>query len=58
MKPFNGGNMKTIYVSWTYFENIEIEDDMTPDEIEELLDGMEPEGNTWHSRDWGYNNES
>ena len=35
--------MKTIYVSWTYLETIEVEDDMTPDEIEELLDDMEPE---------------
>ena len=46
--------MKTIYVSWTYLETIEVEDDMTPDEIEELLDDMEPERNAWNDREWGY----
>lgn len=46
--------MKTIYVSWTYLDTIEVEDDATPDEIEELLDGMEPDRGTWNDRDWGY----
>ena len=46
--------MKTIYVSWTYLETFEVEDDMTPDEIEELLDGIEPERDTWHDREWDW----
>lgn len=46
--------MKTIYVSWTYLETIEVEDDITSDEIEELLDKVEPERNAWNDREWGY----
>lgn len=46
--------MKTIYVSWTYLETIEVEDDATPDEIEELLNEKEPDRGTWNDRVWGY----
>ena len=46
--------MKTIYVSWTYLETIEVLDDITPDEVKELLDKMEPEHGTWNDREWGY----
>ena len=49
--------MKTIYVSWTYLETIEVEEDMTADEIEELLDDIEPERNAWNDREWGYKDE-
>lgn len=46
--------MRIIYASWTYLETLEVPDDMTPDEIEELLDTREPERGTWNDREWGY----
>ena len=46
--------MKRIYVSWTYLDTIEVEDDATPDEIEELLDDMEPARNAWNDREWSW----
>lgn len=46
--------MKTIYVAWTYLDTIEIEDDMSPDEIEELLDEIEPMRGTFNDREWSY----
>ena len=46
--------MKKIYVAWTYLDIIEVEDDATPDEIEELLDDCEPERNTWNDREWDW----
>ena len=46
--------MKKIYVAWTYLDIIEVEDDATPDEIEDLLDGCEPERNTWNDRKWDW----
>ena len=46
--------MKRIYVSWTCLDTIEVEDDATPDEIEELLDDMEPARNTWNDREWSW----
>ena len=46
--------MKRIYVAWTYLDTIEVEDDITPDEIEELLDEMEPARNTWNDREWSW----
>lgn len=46
--------MKTIYASWTYLETIQVEDDITDEEIEELLDNMEPERGTFNERYWGF----
>ena len=46
--------MKTIYITWTYLDTIEVPDDMTADEIEELLDDMEPRNNTYDDREWSY----
>ena len=46
--------MKTIYVSWTYLDTIQVEDDMTDEEIEELLDSMEPARGTFNDREWGF----
>ena len=47
-------HMKKIYVAWTYLDIIEVEDDATPDEIEELLDDCEPARNTWNDREWDW----
>ena len=44
--------MKTLYVSWTYLDTIEVPDDITPDEIEELLDDCEPLRGTFNDREW------
>lgn len=46
--------MKTIYVSWTYLDTIEVDDDITTEEILELLDNMEPERGTWNDREWSW----
>ena len=46
--------MKTIDVSWTYLDTIEVEDNATFEEIEELLDGVEPSRGTWNDREWCY----
>ena len=46
--------MKTIQVSWTYLDVIEVPDDITPDEVEELLDEMEPLKGTWNDREWDW----
>lgn len=46
--------MKTIYVAWTYLDTIEVDDDATFEEIEELLDEMEPLRGTFNDREWSY----
>lgn len=46
--------MKYVYVSWTYLETIEVPDDITLDEVEELLDNHEPERGTWNDREWSF----
>lgn len=46
--------MKKIYVAWTYLDTIEIPDNATPDDIEEILDAYEPERGTWNDREWDY----
>ena len=46
--------MKTILVSWTYLDVIEVDDDMTFEEIDELLDDMEPLRGTFNDREWFY----
>ena len=45
--------MKKVYVAWTYLDIIEVEDDATPDQIEKILDEMEPpiEG-SYNDREW------
>ena len=45
---------KFIHVAWTYLETIEVDDDATPDEIEDILDRSEPERNTWNDREWSW----
>ena len=46
--------MKTIHVSWTYLDTIEVDDDLTFEEVEELLDYMEPLRGTFNDREWTY----
>ena len=46
--------MKKIYVSWTYLDTIEVPDNATYEEIEEILNEREPERGTWNDREWDY----
>lgn len=45
--------MKTITVSWTYRDIIEVPDDATPDDIEDILDNMDMPV-TWNDREWDW----
>lgn len=49
--------MKKIYVAWTIVDIIEVPDDATFDEIEELLDDCDPYQIHWNDREWSYVNE-
>lgn len=48
--------MKTIYASWTYLDIFEVDDDATPDEIEQILDENEPRRGDWNDREWTVKN--
>ena len=43
--------MKYLRVSWTFLDTIEVPDDITPDEVEDLLDEKAP-AIWWNDRDW------
>ena len=43
--------MKEIYVSWTFLDVVEVPDDMTSDEIEELVSELDPPIQ-WNDREW------
>lgn len=51
--------MKYIHVSWTYLDTIEVEDDATPDEIEEILDhhAEHDSSKPWNDREWSWAND-
>ena len=44
--------MKILYVRWIYLDTIEVPDDITSGEIEELLDDWEPLSGTFDDREW------
>ena len=43
--------MKTVYVSWTFLDTIEVEDDATIEEIDELVSLMDVPLD-WNDREW------
>ena len=49
--------MKKIYVSWTYLDTIEVPENASDEEIEEILDNIIPEPENYNDRDWSYANE-
>ena len=51
--------MKYIAVSWTYLDTIEVPDDVTPDDIENILDHHEEHDSskTWNDREWSWVND-
>lgn len=46
--------MKKIYVCWTILDTIEVPDDATFEEIEELLDDCDPYEGSLNDREWSY----
>ena len=45
--------MKTITVSWTYLGIIEVPDDATYDDVEDILDSVDIPA-TWNDREWSW----
>ena len=45
--------MKRIYVTWTFLDVVEVPDNMTLDEIEELVSELDPPIE-WDDREWSF----